>query len=346
MHSIEYHRAMQSGTILVCGGAGFIGSNFIRHILAAYPLVRVVCIDVLTYAGTKENLAGLPKDRLAFVQGDICDKAVLSRVIKRYKPVYAINFAAESHVDRSVHTGAALFARTNAEGVVVLLECLRQEAPQLKKFVQVSTDEVYGSLSLSAKKAFTENSPLSPRSPYAASKAAGDLLAHSFFETYRMPVVITRCSNNYGPYQHPEKFIPFSIVRLMEGKPVALYGDGKNVRDWIHVADHCRALVLALQKGIPGEVYNIGADTEVSNLALAKELLRFFGKKNPGLLFITDRPGHDRRYAIDASKIKKELGWKSKHTLNTSLPKTILWYQAQTGWLAHVRRKSALNPHI
>lgn len=337
---------MRSGTILVCGGAGFIGSNFIRHTLAEYPQMRVVCVDALTYAGTKENLAGLPKGRFVFVQGDICDKAALCRVIKKYKPVYAINFAAESHVDRSVHNGAAVFARTNAEGVVVLLESLRQEAPQLNKFVQVSTDEVYGSLSLSAKKAFTEQSPLLPRSPYAASKAAGDLLAHSFFETYSMPVVITRCSNNYGPYQHPEKFIPFSIVRLMEGEPIALYGDGKNVRDWIHVADHCRALMLALQKGIPGEVYNIGADTEVSNLVLAKELLRFFGKDNSELLFIADRPGHDRRYAINASKIKKELGWKPKYTLRASLPKTILWYRTQTKWLAHVRRRGSLNVHI
>lgn len=343
---MEYHLAMHSGTILVCGGAGFIGSNFIRHILGQYPRMRVVCVDALTYAGTKENLAELPKNRLVFVKGDICDKMLLRRVIKKYKPVYAINFAAESHVDRSVHSGAAVFARTNAEGVVVLLESLRQEAPQLKKFVQVSTDEVYGSLSLSAKKAFTEDSPLSPRSPYAASKAAGDLLAHSFFETYEMPVVITRCSNNYGPYQHPEKFIPFSIVRLMEGKPIALYGDGKNVRDWIHVVDHCSALVLALQKGIPGEVYNVGADTEVSNLVLAKELLRLFGKGDSGLQFTPDRPGHDRRYAIDASKIKKELGWKPKHVLSTSLYKTVLWYQTNPQWLAQVLRKGSLNPHI
>ncbi|MFA6408166.1 MAG: dTDP-glucose 4,6-dehydratase [Candidatus Paceibacterota bacterium] len=333
-------------TILVFGGAGFIGSNFIRKVLSENPKVSVVCVDVLTYAGNKENLKGLPKDRFTFIKGDITDAVHMKRIFKKYAPVYVINFAAESHVDRSIHGGAEEFVRTNVLGTSVLLDALRQ-TPSVKKFVQVSTDEVYGALSLNSKKKFTEQSPLAPNSPYAASKTSADLVAHAYFTTYVLPIVITRCSNNYGPYQHPEKLIPFSITRLMEGKPIAIYGDGRYVRDWIHVEDHCSALVLALLKGVPGEVYNIGADDEVDNLTLAKRMLKHFKKDASEIVFVKDRPGHDRRYAIDASKIKNELGWKPKHSFHTSFEPTIAWYVENVGWVRRALvRAGAANTHI
>ena len=333
-------------TILVFGGAGFIGSNFIRHLLLAHPKASVVCVDALTYAGNKENLKGLPARRLAFIKGDIADKALMSRLVKKYKPSYAINFAAESHVDRSIHGGAEEFVRTNVLGTAVLLGALRG-AKSLKKIVQVSTDEVYGALPLGSRRKFTEQSPLAPNSPYASSKAAADLVARSFCVTYNLPVVITRCSNNYGPYQHPEKLIPYSITRLMEGRPVAIYGDGLYVRDWIHVDDHCAALMLALLHGKAGEIYNIGADDEVSNLSLARQLLAYFNKDESAITFVKDRPGHDRRYAIDASKIKKELGWEPAHSLGSSFEPTIKWYVQNADWVRRaLARAGRANTHI
>ena len=332
--------------VLVTGGAGFIGSNFIRQLLAGHPKARVVCVDALTYAGNKENLNGLPARRLSFIKGDIANKALMARLVKKYKPYYVINFAAESHVDRSIHGNAEEFVRTNVLGTAVLLGALR-EAKSLKKFVQVSTDEVYGALPLNSKKKFTENSPLLPNSPYASSKAAADLVARSFFKTYNVPAVITRCSNNYGPYQHPEKLIPYSIMRLMEGKPIAIYGDGLYVRDWIHVDDHCSALVLALLRGEPGEVYNIGADDEIDNLTLAERILRYFNMDKSAITFVKDRPGHDRRYAIDASKVKKELGWEPVHSLRSSLEHTIDWYTKNAVWVRRaLARAGVANPHI
>jgi len=335
-----------SATIVVCGGAGFIGSNFIRHVLSRAPKATIVCVDALTYAGSRDNLKGLSTGRLIFIKGDITDAPHMAQILKKYEPSYVINFAAESHVDRSIHGGAVPFIRTNALGATVLLEVLKR-APQVRKFVQVSTDEVYGSLSLSSKKKFTERSPLAPNSPYAASKTAADLMARSFYTTYGLPVVVTRCSNNYGPYAYPEKFIPYSVLRLMEGKPIVLYGDGRYVRDWIHVEDHCSALVRALLRGVPGEIYNIGADDEVDNLTLAKRMLAYFKKDESALSFIQDRPGHDRRYAIDASKIRKELGWNPRHTLHTSFAPTIAWYvQGADALRRTLSRTGAANTHI
>ena len=333
-------------TVLVYGGAGFIGSNFIRYLLHVSPKTNIVCVDALTYAGNKDNLKGLPKERFTFIKGDITDAAHMARVVVRYAPVYVINFAAESHVDRSIHGGSCDFVRTNVEGTTVLLEAMRK-APKLKKFVHVSTDEVYGALPLKGGKKFTENSSLAPNSPYAASKAASDLVARSFFKTYNVPVVTTRCSNNYGPYQYPEKLIPYSISRLLDDKPIAIYGDGQYVRDWIHVEDHCDALWRVLTKGVPGETYNIGADDEVSNLTLARWLLAYFKKDESAIAFIKDRPGHDRRYAIDASKIRKELGWRPKYSLRTSFETTILWYVPNTYWSKRALARSGVaNPHI
>ncbi len=346
---MKYHRQMKglgNTTILVCGGAGFIGSNFIRLVLDTSPKTKVVCLDALTYAGNKDNLKGLPKDRFTFVLGDITDRAAVEKVLKKYQPSHVINFAAESHVDRSIHGGAEAFVHTNVYGTVVLLEALRAGAKDLKKFVHVSTDEVYGSLPLSSKKKFTEHSPLSPNSPYASSKAAADLVVQSYFATYGMPVVTTRCSNNYGPYQHPEKLIPYSITRLSEGKPITVYGDGKNVRDWIHVEDHSSALLLLLTNGVSGEVYNIGANEEVDNLSLATRLTALFGKGKEAITFVKDRPGHDRRYAIDASKIKKELGWSPKHSLKNSFKETVTWYRENTGWVERALAKGTNNTHI
>ncbi len=339
-------KSFGNATILVCGGAGFIGSNFIRMVLSEHRKVRVICVDALTYAGNRENLKGLPKSRFTFIKGDITDVGLMTRVSKKYAPSYVINFAAESHVDRSIHGGAEAFIRTNVLGVTTLLEALRS-TPSVKKFVQVSTDEVYGSLFLNSKRKFTEESPLAPNSPYAASKTAADLIARSFHVTYGLPIVITRCSNNYGPYQHPEKLIPYSITRLMMGKPIAIYGDGRYVRDWIHVADHCSALILALVKGVPGDIYNIGTDEEVDNLTLAKRMLAYFKKDESGIVFVKDRPGHDRRYAIDASKIKRELGWKPKHSFRTSFEPTIAWYVKNTDWVQRaLKRAGVANTHI
>ncbi len=334
------------GTILVTGGAGFIGSNFVRLVLRRHTGVRVVCLDALTYAGNKDNLQGLPKNRFTFVKGDITNRVLVERLVYRYKPAYVVNFAAESHVDRSIHTGAEVFVRTNVLGTTVLLDVLKGKT-FLKKFVQVSTDEVYGALPLKGGKKFTERSPLAPNSPYAASKAAADLVARAFFKTYGVPVVITRCSNNYGPYQHPEKLIPYSIMRLLSGKPIAIYGDGKYVRDWIHTDDHCGALLLALAKGIPGEVYNVGAGDEVSNIELARLLLKYFKKGESAIAYVKDRPGHDRRYAIDSKKIRRELGWKPHHSLKKSFEPTVAWYIKNVQWVERALTRSGVaNTHI
>lgn len=339
-------RGFGNTTMVVLGGAGFIGSNFIRQMVSKSPKTKIVCVDALTYAGNRDNLKGLPKSRFTFIRGDITDALHMKRIFAKYRPSYVINFAAESHVDRSIHEGAEAFVRTNVLGTTVLLDALRH-TPSIKKFVQVSTDEVYGALSLTSKKKFTEQSPLVPNSPYAASKTSADLIARAYHVTYALPIVITRCSNNYGPYQHPEKLIPYSITRLMEGKPIAIYGDGKYVRDWIHVEDHCSALILSLQKGVPGETYNIGADDEINNLSLAKRLLVYFKKGKSALAFVKDRPGHDRRYAIDASKIKKELGWKPKHSFCTSFEPTVAWYVQNTTWMRRaLARAGTANMHI
>lgn len=332
--------------IIVTGGAGFIGSNFIRYILKRQPSARILNFDKLTYSGNLENLKDISKNpRYSFVLGDISDSAKVSAVFKKFKPDYVINFAAETHVDRSIHGGTEQFLRTNVEGVRVLLEAIR--VFPVKKFVQVSTDEVYGSLPIREGKKFTETSPFKPNSPYAATKAGADLLCRAYYSTWKLPIVVTNCSNNFGPYQYPEKLIPFFITRILAGKKVPLYGDGKNVRDWLYVEDHCEALLLSMFKGRSGETYNIGGNAEFSNYEIANMILVHFGKNKGQIKYVADRPGHDRRYAIESSKIRRELGWKPKHSFKTALASTLVWYLDNLIWLKTLEQKEkAFNKHL
>jgi len=312
--------------LLVTGGAGFIGSNFVRFLRRERPSFTVVNLDKLTYAGNAESLPDL-RD---FVHGDIADAKLVERTLRGVDAV--INLAAESHVDRSI-LGPGVFVETNVGGTQVLLDCARQAG--VKRFVQVSTDEVYGSLGPTGK--FNENSLLRPSSPYSASKAAADLLTLSYAHTFGMDVVVTRCSNNYGPYQFPEKLIPLMIVNALEDRKLPVYGDGMQVRDWIHVEDHCRALLAALEKGKPGEVYNIGSDNEWPNLRIVTRLLEILGKSTDLIEHVKDRPGHDRRYAIDATKARTELGWAPRIEFSEGLQATVDWYVKNRGWWEHVR---------
>lgn len=336
-----------NSAILVCGGAGFIGSNFIRYIFSKYPRVRIINFDKLTYSGNLDNLKDISSDRrYQFVQGDIADKAALERVFKEYKPAYVINFAAETHVDRSIHVGALEFIKTNIEGVFNILEAIKR-SPEVEKFVQVSTDEVYGSLKLDSKEKFSEKTTFAPNVPYSATKAGGDLLCRAYHSTWGAPVVVTHCSNNYGPHQYPEKLIPFFILRMLEGKKLPLYGDGQYVRDWIYVIDHCATLELCLLKGESGEVYNIGTEEEKSNLEIARLILRHFERDDSWLEFVPDRPGHDRRYAIDSTKIRRELGWRPQYHFDESFHGTVKWYLDNIEWVENVRKKTGVfNPHI
>ncbi len=330
--------------MLVCGGAGFIGSNFIHHMLSEHKDVEIVCYDKLTYAGNLENLKDLPADRFNFVQGDICDAEKILPLVRWAD--YVINFAAETHVDRSIHIGSRDFVMTNVVGTQTILDSVRI-SPNVKKFLQVSTDEVYGSLDLNDGRAFDERWPFEPNVPYSAAKAGGDMLCRSYFHTFGTPVVVTHCTNNYGPFQFPEKLIPFSILRIMEGKTIALYGDGKHVRDWIYVLDHCEGLELALLNGKSGETYNFGGRAEKSNSEIAKLILKFLGKSESMIELIQDRPGHDRRYAMDPSKAEKELGWKIHHKFEEALPKTIEWYQKNAEWVGNLKKRGGqFNPHI
>lgn len=333
--------------LLVCGGAGFIGSNFIHHILSYYPQVRIVNLDALTYSGNRDNLREIAKDkRYVFVRGDIADPKKVRAVFKKYKPEYVINFAAETHVDRSIHVGALEFINTNVVGVFNILENVKGD-PTIKKYVQVSTDEVYGSLSLASNELFKEDTSFAPNVPYAATKAGGDLLCRAYNKTWGVPVVVTHCSNNYGPRQYPEKLIPFFFLRMIEGKSLPLYGDGKHVRDWIYVLDHCRALELCLLRGRAGSVYNIGADNEISNHEIALLIASHFGKDRSAIQYVGDRPGHDRRYAIDASHIRTELGWKPRHSFAEAFRETLDWYKKNMPWVEKVRKKTGVfNPHI
>jgi len=333
--------------ILVCGGVGFIGSNFIRYMLKKHKDARILNYDKLTYSGNLDNLKDVQRDtRYQFVRGDIAHKKLLDEAFKEFKPDYVINFAAETHVDRSIHIGAQEFINTNITGVFNILEAVRAN-PKIKKYVQVSTDETYGSLSLQSKNKFKENTAFAPNVPYAATKAGGDMLCRAYHKTFKVPVVVTHCSNNYGPYQYPEKLIPFFILRMMENKKVPLYGDGKNVRDWIYVLDHCEALRLCLFKGRSGEVYNIGADNEMSNAEIADLILRHFNHNRSWIAFVPDRPGHDRRYAIDASKIRRELGWKPTYRFAAAFQDTIAWYIENPKWIKNIRKKTGVfNPHI
>jgi dTDP-glucose 4,6-dehydratase len=318
--------------LLITGGAGFIGSNFVRFILERYPDYHVINLDKLTYAGNLENLAGLENDpRHEFVQGDICDADTVSGILK--KGVDAVlNFAAESHVDRSI-LASAEFVQTNIVGTLNLLEMCRKH--KTKRYLQVSTDEVYGSLGASG--AFTENSPIAPNSPYAASKASADLLVRSYCHTHGFPALITRCSNNYGPRQFPEKLIPLMISNAMADIPLPVYGDGLNVRDWIHVTDHCAAIDIVLHRGKEGEVYNVGARQEMANLDVVRLVLSILGKDERLITYVQDRPGHDRRYAIDSTRMETQLQWRPGILFKDGLRETIDWYRANSDWVAHVR---------
>jgi dTDP-glucose 4,6-dehydratase len=314
--------------ILVTGGAGFIGSNFIHYIMRIHPDYMIINFDKLTYAGNLENLKPIEKKtNYIFVKGDICDKEKVVATLTEYKIDTVVNFAAESHVDRSI-IGAAVFIETNVLGTQVLLESAKEKG--IEKFLQVSTDEVYGSLGSNGK--FTEQTPLHPNSPYAASKASADLLCLAYEHTFGFPVVITRCSNNYGPYQFPEKLIPLMIANALNDKPLPVYGKGTNVRDWLHVLDHCEAIYVVLHKGIVGEIYNIGGNNEWKNIDIVKLLLAHLNKPESLITYVTDRLGHDLRYAIDASKIKKELGWQPRYTFETGITETIEWYLNNKDW--------------
>ena len=315
-------------TLLVTGGAGFIGSNFVLHMLRKYPEYRIVNLDKLTYAGNLENLREVESDpRHVFCQGDICDSDLVLELLRRYGIEAIVNFAAESHVDRSI-LEASEFVRTNVQGTGVLLESAKRHA--LKKFLQVSTDEVYGSLGPEGK--FTESTPLHPNSPYAASKASADLLALTYHHTFGLPVIVTRSSNNYGPYQFPEKLVPLMIINAMSDKPLPVYGDGGNARDWIHVLDHCVAVDEVLHTGREGEIYNIGSGSEMRNIDVVKLILKHLRKPESLISFVQDRPGHDRRYATDAGKIQRELGWRPQHAFEGGIAETIRWYQQNESW--------------
>ncbi len=318
--------------VLVTGGAGFIGSNFVRFLLAEAPDVRVVNLDCLTYAGNLENLAEVADvSRYVFVKADICDTDRVVAVCREHGVDAIVHFAAESHVDRSI-VGPGEFIRTNVEGTLSLLQAAR--ACGDLRFLQVGTDEVYGSLGETG--AFSETTPLDPHSPYSASKAAADHLVSAFHCTYGLPTLITRCSNNYGPYQFPEKMIPLMINNARQDKPLPVYGDGLNVRDWLYVEDHCRALWTVLRSGRPGRVYNIGGNSERTNIDVVKTILRHLDKPESLISFVKDRPGHDRRYAIDATRIRSELGWQPSVDFETGLQRTIDWYLANTTWLDHI----------
>ena len=313
--------------VVVTGGAGFIGSNFVHLLLAERGDWQIICLDALTYAGNLANLEScLGNPNFRFVKGDICDPDTVEPILADGVEA-VVHFAAESHVDRSI-LGCQEFIRTNIQGAQVLLDAVRQS--NVRRFLQISPDEVYGSLGPDGY--FTEQTPLAPNSPYSASKAAADLLVQAYHHTYGLPTLITRCSNNYGPYQLPEKLIPLFVTNLLADKQVPVYGDGMNVRDWIHVTDHCRAVLTVLEKGRPGEIYNIGGNSERANIEITRLLIELLGKDESMMEFVPDRPGHDRRYAIDASKIKNELGWEPQTDFTQGLQETIQWYIDNESW--------------
>jgi dTDP-glucose 4,6-dehydratase len=328
-----------SHLLLITGGAGFIGSNFVRWLHRHQPGTHIVILDALTYAGNRANLAGLPvtdaigrfsdSEPILFIQGEIGDMPLLEKLFQRHRFTGVINFAAESHVDRSI-AGAQPFLRTNVLGTQSLLDTARAHGNPL--FIQISTDEVYGSLG--AQGQFTEQTPLAPNSPYSASKAAADHLVHAAFHTFGQHSLITRCSNNYGPYQHPEKLIPLMITHALADKPLPVYGDGLQVRNWIHVDDHCAGVWAAFTRGKPGEVYNFGGESECTNLDLVKRLLRLAGKPESLIQRVPDRPGHDRRYSVDFSKAERELGWRPLVKFEEGLAQTFQWYVDHKSWWA------------
>ncbi len=317
--------------MLITGGAGFIGSNFVRYILGKYPNTEVINLDALTYCGNLENLNGVEDNpNYTFCKGDITDKKLIFEITADID--YIVNFAAESHVDRSIED-PEIFIKSNILGTQVLLDAAKEY--DISKYLQVSTDEVYGSLGETGY--FTEDTPLAPNSPYSASKAGADLMVRAYNETFDLPVNITRCSNNYGPYQFPEKLIPLMISNALEDKPLPVYGDGLNVRDWLHVYDHCTAIDMVLHNGKVGEVYNIGGNNEKKNIEIVKLILQNLNKPESLIKFVKDRLGHDRRYAIDSSKIQKKLGWKPKYTFETGIAETIRWYLDNKQWWERIK---------
>lgn len=319
--------------LLVTGGAGFIGSCFIRYMLNKYPDYKILNFDALTYAGNLENLDDVKDNpNYDFVKGNICNTELVSMIMDNVDVV--VNFAAESHVDRSIR-GPEIFVETNIKGTLNLLQCAKQS--NVQRYIQISTDEVYGSLGKTGY--FTEDTPLSPNSPYSASKAGADLLVRSYYETYGMPVIITRCSNNYGPYQYPEKLIPLFIAQLLKGEKVPVYGDGLNVRDWLYVYDHCSAIDTVLHNGKVGEVYNIGGNNEKSNLEITRLILKALDKSEDYIQYVKDRLGHDKRYAICSDKIQTELGWHPSVTFEEGLNHTIDWYLHNQDWLGNMETK-------
>lgn len=317
--------------ILVTGGAGFIGSNFVKYMLDKYSDYEIINLDALTYCGNLENLKDIEDmDNYTFVKGDIRDKELVDDLVSKVD--YVINFAAESHVDRSIED-PEIFIKSNVLGTQVLLNAAKNLG--VEKYIQISTDEVYGTLGETGY--FSETTPLQPNSPYSASKAGGDLITRAYFETFDLPINITRCSNNYGPYQFPEKLIPLMISNALEDKKLPIYGDGKNIRDWLHVYDHCQAIDLVLHEGKLGEVYNIGGHNERQNIQIVKLILEALGKDESLIEFVADRLGHDRRYAIDADKIRNELGWEPKYTFETGIKETIQWYLDNQDWMDQVK---------
>ncbi|AXM89105.1 dTDP-glucose 4,6-dehydratase [Anoxybacillus ayderensis G10] len=317
--------------VLITGGAGFIGSNFVNYMVKKYPNYQVINLDALTYAGNLENVKEVENEpNYQFVKGDITNRELVESLLAEGVDA-VVNFAAESHVDRSI-TDPGVFVRTNIQGTQVLLDAAKKYG--VKKYIQISTDEVYGTLGETGY--FTETTPLAPNSPYSASKAGADLLVRAYHETYGLPVNITRCSNNYGPYHFPEKLIPLMIINALNDRPLPVYGDGLNIRDWLHVEDHCAAIDLVLHHGENGEVYNIGGNNERTNIEVVKAILRYLNKPESLITFVEDRLGHDRRYAIDATKIREELGWKPKYTFEEGLKKTIDWYLENRSWWENI----------
>lgn len=319
--------------LLVTGGAGFIGSNFVIYMLQQHPQYEIINVDALTYAGNLENLKSVEDNaNYTFVKADIANKEAIEAIFAQHKIEVVVNFAAESHVDRSI-LEPEVFVNTNVLGTQVLLDAAKKH--NVSKFVQVSTDEVYGSLGETG--LFTEETPLAPNSPYSASKAGGDLLVRAYHETFGLPVNITRCSNNYGPFQFPEKLIPLMISRALNDEALPVYGDGLNIRDWLYVEDHCSAIDLVIHKGVNGEVYNVGGNNERTNVDIVQKILQELGKPTSLISYVKDRPGHDRRYGIDPTKITKELGWKPKHNFETGIKETIQWYLDNKEWWQRIQ---------
>lgn len=329
-------------TILVTGGCGFMGSNFIHALLAADPAVSVINLDALTYAGNPDNVKGVDRKRYRFIRGDIADLALVKKLLKKADAV--VNFAAETHVDRSIHSKGRDFVQSNVIGVHTLLEALR-ESPNVKKMIHISTDEVWGDLPLRSVRQFDEDSPFRPNSPYAASKASGDCFARAYAHTYGLPIIVTHSVNNFGPRQFPEKIIPYFLQQARADKSLPLYGDGQYVRDWLYVDDHSSAILAILKKGVPGETYAISSGSELTTFDIARKILALLGKPESRIAFVKDRPGHDRRYSVNSSKLRA-LGWKPRHPFDSKLRETLQWYADNTTWLNRVLKNKTLNTHI